>query len=317
MNESLPDPYLVTGGCGFIGSHLCEALLERGGRVRILDNLSSGYLRNIEPFGDRVEFVEGDVRDPGAVQSAMQGVRYVFHEAALVSVFDSVERPRDNHEINVTGTLNVLMAAREAGAQRVVFASSAAVYGNDPVLPKCETMRPQPESPYAIGKIAGEYYLRVYHALYGLETVALRYFNVFGPRQDPKSFYSGVISRFADDVRAGRAPTVFGDGLQSRDFVYVKDVVRANLLAMHDARAGRADVFNVATGRSVTLLDLVGEMARIAGRRIEPAFREARAGDIRASAASIDRIREGLGYAPEWDLGRGLSVLMNENAGRD
>ena len=309
MKASPGSCYLVTGGCGFIGLHLCEALLEQGASVKIIDDLSSGFLHNIAPFRNRVEFVRGDVRDLAAVRAAMKGVSHVFHEAALVSVFDSVERPADNHDINMTGTLNVLMAAREAGVKRVVMASSAAVYGNDPALPKREDMRPQPESPYAIGKITGEYYLHVYHTLYGLETVSLRYFNVYGPRQNPKSVYSGVISKFMDVACAGGQPVIFGDGLQSRDFVFVKDVVQANLLAMHSPAAGKADVFNVATGRTVTLLDLVRELEVLEGRPLQPEFRPPRAGDIRASAASIDLIRGKLGYQPGFDLSAGLALL--------
>ena len=301
--------YLVTGGAGFIGSHICEELVGRGARVRVLDNLSSGYRRNLEHLGGAVELQVGDVRDPAALDQAAQGARYIFHEAALVSVFDSVERPVDNNDINITGTLNVLNAARKHGVKRVVFASSAAIYGNDPALPKVETMRPQPESPYAIGKITGEYYLRVFASLYGVSTVSLRYFNVYGPRQDPKSFYSGVISRFCDDIRHGRTPTVFGDGQQTRDFVFVKDVVQANLLAMHTDRAGAGEAFNVAGGRTATLLDLIGAFAGLAGRTVEPHFKDARAGDIRHSAADITRARTVLGYQPAFDLAAGLARL--------
>lgn len=302
--------YLVTGGCGFIGSHLCEAILDRGGRVRILDNLSSGHLRNIEPWRDRIDVVIGDVVEYETVAQAMRGVTGVFHQAALVSVFDSVDRPRLNHDVNLTGTLNVLMAARESGVRRVVAASSAAVYGNNPENPKHEAMPPSPESPYAIGKITGEYYLRVFHSLYGLETVSLRYFNVYGPRQDPNSVYSGVISRFVLALEQQQTPVVFGDGRQTRDFVFVRDVVQANMRAMHDERAGRGEAFNVATGRSVTLLDLL----RVLGERFEvavqPDYQPARSGDIRESAASIDRIRTTLAYTPQYDLKAGLSELL-------
>lgn len=199
--------YLVTGGCGFIGSHLCEAILKQGGRVRILDDLSSGHRHNIAGFQDRVELIIGSVTDADTVNRAMNGVSYVFHEAALVSVFDSVARPRDNHDTNVTGTFHVLTAARQHNVKRVVLASTAAVYGNDPEVPKRETMTPRPESPYAIGKITGEYYMHIFNTLYGLETVSLRYFNVFGPRQDPGSAYSGVISRFVDVLRQNKTPS--------------------------------------------------------------------------------------------------------------
>jgi len=302
--------YLVTGGCGFIGSHLCEAILERGGRVRILDDLSSGRLSNIAGFQDKVELVIGSVTDRETVDRAMNGVSYVFHEAALVSVFDSVARPRDNHETNMTGTLNVLTAAQQHKVKRVVMASTAAVYGNDPEIPKRETMSPHPESPYAIGKITGEYYMHIFHTLYGLETVSLRYFNVYGPRQDPGSAYSGVISRFVDVLRQDKTPTVFGDGGQSRDFVYVSDVVAANMLAMHDVKAGRSDVMNVATGHSVTLLELLRVLGELVQRPVKPEFLPERAGDIRASAASIERIQQVLGFSPRVNLKTGLANLL-------
>lgn len=302
--------YLVTGGCGFIGSHLVESLLRDGHRVRVLDNLSSGYRRNLEPWGAEVEVLLGDVRDPAAVKQAVQGVSGIFHEAALVSVFDSVQRPGDNHAINATGTLNVLLAAREAGVARVVLASTAAAYGNDPVLPKQETMTPQPESPYAVAKVMSEHYLRLAAQLYGVETVVLRYFNVFGPRQDPKSPYSGVISRFCDDLAAGRAPTIFGDGLQTRDFVFVSDVVQANRLAMSDRVKGAGQIYNVASGSTTSLLDLADTLRRLGGRPFQPVHREPRAGDIRHSAAAIDRARQELGYAPQFSLEDGLRLLL-------
>ena len=303
--------YLVTGGCGFIGSHISEELVRAGNRVRILDNLSSGYLRNVAHLGDQVEVVQGDVREPKVVAEVMSGVRYVFHEAALVSVFDSVARPVDNHDINATGTLNVLMAAKEAGVKRVVLASTAAAYGNDPELPKREDMRPQPESPYAVAKVAGEHYQKIFASLYGLETVTLRYFNVFGPRQDPKSPYSGVISKFCDDVAAGRTPTVFGDGQQTRDFVFVKDVAQANLLAASPDRVpGRGQIYNVASGKTASLLDLLSTLGCLTGRSLIPNHREARAGDIKHSAADIARARSELGYEPRFDLESGLRELL-------
>lgn len=307
--------YLITGGAGFIGSHLAEELLGGGHRVRIFDNLSSGHLANLDAFRDRVEFIRGDVRDRAAVEAAMDGVEFCFHEAALVSVFESVERPDDNHEINITGTLNVLGAARKAGTKRVVFASSAAVYGNDPVLPKREDLRPQPASPYAAGKITGEYYLSIFARLYGVQTVSLRYFNVFGPRQDPRSMYSGVISKFTDDLRAGRTPVVFGDGRQTRDFVFVKDVVQANLKAMQSVHAGRGESFNVATGQTASLLDLLAALGELSGRSITPEFREARPGDIQHSSADISRARNILGYEPRFSLRTGLEMLLARPGG--
>jgi UDP-glucose 4-epimerase len=302
---------LITGGCGFIGSHIAEALVADGTKVRVFDNFSSGKLENLKGFGEGIEVIRGDVCDPEALRAAMKGVSRVFHEAALVSVGVSVEKPIDNDSINIRGTLNVLQAAREAKVKRVVFATSAAVYGNNPVLPKREDMLPEPESPYALGKLTGEYYLKLYSSLYGVETVALRYFNVFGPRQDGKSMYSGVISRFTDDLRSGRIPTIFGDGQQTRDFVYVKDVVQANLLAMRSAKVGHGEVFNVATGKTVSLLQLLDALKTIIGIQVTPQFKEARAGDIKHSLADISKIREALGYAPKFGLEEGLRATSN------
>lgn len=301
---------LITGGAGFIGSHIAEALLAEGHQVRVFDNLSSGHLHNLDHLKGRVEFVRGDVRDRAAIGAAMQGMSHCFHEAALVSVFESVEKPFDNHDINMTGTLNVLQAARDAGTKRVVFASSAAIYGNDPELPKRETMRPQPASPYAAGKITGEYYLSIFAQLYGVQTVSLRYFNVFGPRQDPKSMYSGVISKFTDDVKAGRTPTIFGDGQQTRDFVFVKDVAQANLKAMFGERVGAGEACNVATGQTASLLDMVRVLGELTGRSITPTFKDARKGDIQHSSADIAKARQLLGYEPKFTLKSGLQLLL-------
>ena len=300
---------LITGGCGFIGSHIAEALRADGIPVRVFDNLSSGKLANLKGFDVGIEVIQGDVRDPEALRQAMQGVNQVFHEAALVSVAVSVEQPEENDAINIRGTLNVLQAARAAGVKRVVFATSAAVYGNNPDLPKRETMLPEPESPYALAKLAGEYYLRLYSRLYGVETVALRYFNVFGPRQDGKSMYSGVISRFMDDIRQGRAPTIFGDGGQTRDFVFVKDIVQANLLAMRTPGVS-GEVYNVATGKQVSLLQLWDRLKHITGSSLEPRFLDPRSGDIRHSLADIDKIRKRLGYQPKFSLDEGLRALL-------
>ncbi len=302
---------LITGGCGFIGSHIAEALVADGVKVRVFDNFSSGKLDNLKGFGGGIEVIRGDVCEPEELRSAMKGVSHVFHEAALVSVAVSVEKPIDNDSINIRGTLNVLQAAREAGVKRVVFATSAAVYGNNPVLPKREDMLPEPESPYALGKLTGEHYLKLFSSLYGVETVALRYFNVFGPRQDGKSMYSGVISRFTDDLRSGRIPTIFGDGQQTRDFVYVKDVVQANLLAMRSPAVGRGEVFNVATGKTVSLLQLLDALKKIMGVQVTPQFKEARAGDIKHSLADISKIRAALGYEPRFGLEEGLRATSN------
>ncbi len=301
--------YLVTGGCGFIGSHLVEALAAEGHEVRVFDNLSSGRAENLAAARGRVELILGDVRHPDQLAPAMAGVAGVFHEAALVSVAESVERPRENYEINVMGTVNVLEAARAAGVRRVVFASTAAVYGNAPELPKREDMRPAPESPYAAAKLAAEHVLAVHARLYGLETVSLRYFNVYGPRQDPSSPYSGVISRFVEAMRRGEAPRVFGDGRQTRDFVFVRDVVGANLAAMRSPRVGRGETVNVGTGRRTSLIELLDALAAAAGCGVRPEFGPPRPGDVRDSVADISAARELLGYEPSVSLAEGLAAL--------
>jgi len=302
--------YLITGGCGFIGSHIAEELVKEGHAVRILDDLSSGYEHNIAHMRDKVEFINGDILDADALEKAVCGVDYIFHEAALVSVFDSVERPGDNNDINVTGTLNVLMAARAAGVKRVVMASSAAVYGNNPDLPNKEGMVPEPESPYAVAKITDEYYMKVFYRLYGLETVCLRYFNVYGPRQDPSSMYSGVISKFVEVLGKKQTPVIFGDGLQSRDFVYVKDIVQANMLAMHSEKAGSGEVFNVATGNRIDLLELLKNLGGIYGYDIKPEFKDTRQGDIKHSVADIGLIKNTLQFSPKHTIQEGLKALV-------
>jgi len=308
---------LITGGCGFIGSHLAEALVAQGVGVVIFDNLSSGTLENIADIRSRVQFIEGDIRNLTALSKAMNGIRYTFHQAALVSVVDSIERPVDNHEINLTGTLNVLLAARENRVARVVLASSAAVYGNQSGPLQSESMQPRPESPYALAKLAGEHYCAVFAGLYGLETVALRYFNVYGPRQRAESMYSGVISRFLAALRAGHNPTVFGDGLQSRDFVYVADVVAANLLAMDRPDIGRGEVFNIGTGRSSTLLELLDQLRTLTEDAFTVAFRPGRPGDVRHSCADISRAEARLGYHPRYHLDSGLQQLVTSSTSAD
>lgn len=302
---------LITGGCGFIGSHIADALVRAGHRVRILDNLSSGYLKNIRHLGNEVEFIEGDIRDRKIVERAIEGIQFVFHEAALVSVFDSVDHPEDSHDINITGTLNILMSAKKHGVKRIVAASSAAVYGNEPTIPKTEDMIPQPESPYAIGKITDEYYLRVFATLYGVETISLRYFNVYGARQDASSMYSGVISKFAESLIKGQTPRIFGNGTQTRDFVFVEDVVQANLLAMSSSNVGKGEVINIATGVQTNLLQLLKEMNHILGTNTQPKFSAHHRGDIRASYADITRAKHLLGYESGYDLNKGLEVFLN------
>lgn len=295
----------MTGGAGFIGSHLVDELVANGCRVTVLDNLSTGHRHNIDHLGDRIDFVEGDIRDAGLLDRVVKGCEVVFHQAAVVSVTQSVQDPSHACEVNDLGTVRVLDASRRSGVRRVVMASSSAVYGDDPRLPKTEEMAPRPLSPYAVQKLTGEFYASVFKGLYGLETVCLRYFNVFGPRQDPSSPYSGVISIFMAKAAAGQAPTIDGDGGQSRDFVYVKDVVRANLLAATEAAAaGR--IFNVGTGTSIRIRDLwklIGELSKV---KIDPVFGSPRAGDIRESVSDINEIGRSLGFTPQVELRQGL-----------
>jgi UDP-glucose 4-epimerase len=300
--------FLVTGGAGFIGSHITDRLLADGHEVRILDNFSTGKPDNI-PQSDRVSVIEGDVGDIETVASAMQGVGVVFHEAAIASVPETIANPLASERANYRGTLNILERARRQDVQRVMFASSAAVYGDLPELPKREDMPVKPLSPYAIDKLASEYACRVYTQLYGLETVALRYFNVFGPRQDPSSPYSGVISIFADCVRQGSEPRIYGDGEQTRDFVYVSDVVEANLRAAYSpSAAGKA--INVATGNTITINALLETICRIQQRPCAAQRLEARKGDIRHSCADISRAARELDWTPVVDFETGLRKLL-------
>lgn len=297
--------YLVTGGAGFIGSHIVERLVREGNQVRVLDDLSSGNEANLGAFRSAVEFIRGDIRDAQLVKDATKGVGIVFHEAALGSVPRSVADPVTTHEVNITGTLNVFLAARDAGVKRVVYASSSSVYGETPVLPKREEMTPQPLSPYALSKLVGEHYASVFKHVYDFEVVALRYFNIFGPRQDPQSQYAAVIPRFITALLAGTSPTVYGDGLQSRDFTYVENVVNANLLAAEaEGIAGRA--FNVACGGRYTLLDLLARLKEIIGSDIDPIHEDARAGDVRDSQASIEAAEKAFGYQVSKGFEEGL-----------
>jgi len=296
---------LVTGGAGFIGSHIVEALVERGHKVRVLDNLSTGYLKNLENVRDRIEFVEGDILDADLVTKVIQGVDWVFHQAALASVPRSVERPLETHAACATGTLVLLDAARKAKVRRFVYAGSSSAYGDQPYSAKRECDLPDPISPYGAAKLSGELYCRAFHATYGLPTVVIRYFNVFGPRQDPNSPYSAVIPLFITAILKGKRPVVYGDGLQSRDFTYVANVVHANLLAAEkDGVAGR--VFNAAGGRSITLLQLLAALNEVLGTAVEPEFAPPRPGDIRESMADISAARKLLGYEPQVEFLEGL-----------
>ena len=297
--------YLVTGGAGFIGSHIATALAERGDRVRVLDNLSTGSLENLAHLQGKIEFLPGDVLDRKILEQAVEAAEVVFHQAALASVPRSVEKPLDTHAVCVTGTLNVLEIARHAGVRRVVYAGSSSAYGNQPYMSKRESDPPAPLSPYAAAKLAGESYCQAFTATYGLETVVIRYFNVFGPRQDPQSEYSAVIPIFVTAMLAGRQPTIFGDGRQSRDFTYIDNVVRGNLAAAEASDAvGR--VFNVACGRQFSLLDLVASINNVLGTNIEPKFAEPRPGDVFESLADITAARQVLGYEPVVDFEEGL-----------
>jgi UDP-glucose 4-epimerase len=298
--------YLVTGGAGFIGSNIVAELVKRGERVRVLDNFSTGRRKNIAPFVKHIELVEGDLRDPSTVNQAVEGVDYVFHQGALPSVQRSIDAPLATHAANATGTLNVLIAAKKAGVRRVIYASSSSIYGDSPALPKREDMLTAPKSPYAVSKMAGEQYCRAFAEVFGLETVCLRYFNVFGPRQDPTSQYSAVIPLFITAMLRGESPTIYGDGEQSRDFTYVANVVQANLLAAtapHDA-VGR--VFNVACGERYTLLDLVATLNDILGTNLEPTHASPRPGDVRHSLADVTAAQAILSYEPEVDFQEGL-----------
>lgn len=297
--------YLVTGGAGFIGSHLVDAVLRQGDRVRVLDNFSTGRRENLAHVMSEIELIEGDIRDAAMVRQAMTDVDYVLHQAALPSVQRSVQDPVLSNEVNVIGTLNVLQAAKEANVRRVVVASSSSVYGDSPTLPKHEAMPTAPKSPYAVSKLAAERYALSFNTVYGLPTVALRYFNVFGPRQDPTSQYSAVIPKFITAMLKGEPPTIYGDGTQSRDFTYVANVVSANLLACEREEAiGQA--LNIACGERYTLLELHAELQRILGVEIAPVFAEARKGDVKHSLAAIELAIQALGYGPIVGWAEGL-----------
>lgn len=303
---TLSGTYLVTGGAGFIGSHIAGALAGAGARVRVLDDLSTGHVENVEEIGGRVEFVRASLLDADELKRALEGVELVFHEAAIPSVPRSVDNPEETHRACVEGTFALLVAARAAGVRRVVYAASSSAYGDQPTLPKVEDMAPQPLSPYAAAKLVGEYYCQVWARTYGFETVSLRYFNVFGPRQDPGSQYSGVISRFIAALLSGERPVIYGDGEQSRDFTYISNVVDANLRAAETTR-GVGEVVNVATGERATLNELLEVLKGITGKtEVTADYREARVGDVRHSLADITRARELLGYAPKVGLEEGL-----------
>jgi UDP-glucose 4-epimerase len=297
---------LVTGGAGFIGSHLVEALVADGRTVRVVDNLATGHRSNLAHLEGSFEWLEGDLADFEVCLQATRDVTGVLHQAAIPSVPRSVLEPLQSHASGATATLNLLEAARIAGARRFVFAASSSAYGDTDELPKHEGMIPNPLSPYAASKLAGEHYVRVYARTMGLDGVSLRYFNVFGPRQDPSSPYSGVISLFARLMGEGHRPLIYGDGSQTRDFTYVTNVVQANLKALDSEHPLNGEVLNVGTGRRISLLDLVAAINEALGTSLEPEFQPTRAGDVRDSLASLDRIRAVLGYEPAVDFEEGL-----------
>lgn len=303
--------HLVTGGAGFIGSNLVRRLAGQGARVRVFDNLSSGHLENLAGLETSVEFIRGDLRDAAAVRAAARGARHVFHIGALASVQASVDDPATTHEINVTGTLNVLLAARDAGAERVVFSSSASIYGDAPEMPKRENMLPVPLTGYALSKLAGEHYGKIFHGLYGLKFFALRYFNVFGPRQDPASHYAAVIPLFMRAYAAGRQPTIYGDGGQTRDFTFVEDIVAANLCCLAAPEHAAGGVYNVAYGDRVSVNDLAREIAALAGMPFAPVHAPARPGDIRESQADASLARRELGWRPAHTFAAGLKATYD------
>jgi len=301
--------YIVTGGAGFIGSHLADNLIKNGHEVVIFDNLSSGNMENVTHLLSQknISFIRGDILDYPAIKEVFHGADGIFHEAAIASVPRSVNDPSETHSANLTGTLNVLLAARDCGVKKVLFASSAAVYGDNPDLPKQETMMPDLLSPYAVSKIAGEYYCSVFSRLYGVQCISLRYFNVFGPRQDPASSYSGVITKFISGILGHHPITIFGDGLQTRDFVFVRDVVQANIRAMASDRPG---VYNVACGTRINLLELVDMITEITGISVPVTFAPPAKGDVRDSLADITRAREVLGYDPVYPVRKGLEETV-------
>lgn len=307
----LTGTFVVTGGAGFIGSHIAAALSNSGARVRVLDDLSTGHRENLEEIGGDIDFIQGSVADEDVVREALEGAEVVFHEAAIPSVPRSVEAPTQTHIASVDGTFSLLLAARDQKVRRVVYAASSSAYGDQPTLPKVETMLPDPLSPYAVAKLVGEYYCRVFTRVYGLETVALRYFNVFGPRQDPTSQYSGVVSRFISALLSNGEPVIYGDGEQSRDFTYIDNVVAANLSAAN-AQDASGRVINVANGERITLNQLLAALKELTGRQdVNAQYLEPRVGDVKHSLADNTMARELLGYEMKVDLSEGLKRTID------
>ena len=293
---------IITGGAGFIGSHLAEELVKQCDEVTVLDDLSSGKLENIEGIQKNIRFVNGSINDSSLLETLLKDIDIVFHLAAIPGVFRSVEDPYSSHDTNLTGTLNLLLAARNNKVKKVIYASSSSAYGDTPTLPKKEHMTPHPLSPYAVSKLAAEYYCLVFNTVYGANNVCLRYFNVYGPRQEPDSQYAAVIPLFINNIIAGSPPVIFGDGSQTRDFTYVKDVVKANILAAQNDACG---VFNISRGEKITINKLAGLIGEIMNSKVEPIYKEARPGDVIHSMADITKAKE-FGFKPEFDLKTGL-----------
>jgi nucleoside-diphosphate-sugar epimerase len=302
--------YLITGIAGFIGSSLAHALVERGEQVRGVDNFSTGKKQNLAGIWDGIEFHEADLLDLNALQRACQGVDFVLHEAALPSVPKSVQDPLGNNRANVDGTVNLLIAARDAKVKRVIYAASSSAYGDSPSLPKHEDMTPRPVSPYAVAKLAGEHYMGSFYRCYGLETICLRYFNIFGPRQDPSSPYSGVLAKFITQMLNGEQPTIFGDGTQSRDFTYIDNVIEANLLACKAPAAALGQTFNIATGHRFDLNQTFNMLKKITGYSGQVKYAPERAGDVKHSLAEISRAEKHLGYKPKVEFQKGLEKTV-------
>jgi len=296
---------LVTGGAGFIGSNIVEALLQKGYSVRVLDNLSTGRKERLLEFIDKIELIEGDIRDMKTVEYSLKDIDYILHQAALPSVTRSVENPIETSDCNIKGTLNILDAARRANVKRIVYASSSSVYGNAEELPKKEKMQLKPLSPYAVTKISMEYYFDVFNNVYGIESIGLRYFNVYGPRQNPKSEYAAVIPRFINAILNDERPVIYGSGEQTRDFTFVGDVIQANLLAMN-AKGISHEVFNTARGEAISINKLLEKINSLLGKNIEPVYTKPREGDIMYSLADISKAKERLGYKPEYNIEDGL-----------
>lgn len=302
---------LVTGGAGFIGSHIASALASSGARVRIIDDLSTGHSDNLDEIDADIDFVHGSLVDEIPLRRALEDVELVFHEAALPSVPRSVENPRQTHVACVDATLSLLVAAREKRVRRIIYAGSSSAYGDQPTLPKSENMLPDPLSPYAVAKLVGEYYCQVFTRVYGLETISLRYFNVFGPRQDPSSQYSGVVSRFISKLLSNEKPIIYGDGEQSRDFTYVDNVVEANVRAA-ETEKGVGQVINIANGQSVTLNELLNQLKTLTGNTdVQAEYHEPRTGDVRHSLADISRAHEFLNFEPRVGLREGLNLTID------